>query len=360
MRKLQENPVNQRQIELLKKRYEVDEERKLVFVELSYEKASDILLSDSLELKSPEIDPNIINRISDIVKRIPLGYKIDVKLKIEDYEEYAADKILEAFNDAIELNHYSSYNDRKKSALQIAFLLIGGIAFLMLMVTLSTHNWINEGSTKTIIVEIIDIVAWVFIWEAASILFLSPSEDRMQSIRYRTKLHEISLVDKEGKTLVHEDTEKLFSNWAEETKVHKVEKYALLIGGAGLICIGIAGSISAIGVISGIDWSTSEYSLPMTIVSVIISAFISIFGGFVALSAYTKKGRLQKYLTLFGILNSIVVIMQILFYIFVDVKTGGVSVRSVISTFFSIIFNIFYMVGFFSHLRLTRGKDRPE
>ena len=360
MKKLEENPVYKRQIELLRKKYQVDDEKKIVHLSLTYDKASEMLLNDHNFNDYHEISPDIIERISETITHIPLGYKTDIEFKVMDYENFKPASIMESFNDYFEENHYSGYGEIKKKTLQIAFLLLAGILLLILKVSIRNAAWINEGITKEILLEIIEISGWVFIWESVSIMFLSPSEDRMRSIRYKRKLNNISFFDKDGNRLISETSNDVFSQWVEETKIHKIEKYSLLIGGTGLVGVGFSNLITIIATASSNDWGDSKAGYIVSLVMTVLFAIFYIIGGLAAIATYSKRWKIRRFLTAFGIINCFIVLIEVIYLIYSFSTNTEFSVRALMSAIFSFIFNFFYLVGFVTNLRLNNFKSSDK
>ncbi len=354
MKKLEENPIYKRQIELLKKKYIVDEEAKTISVTMHYQASDELYLSDCEYTNYREINKDVTNRISDILSRIPLGYQVDLAFKIDDYQGCSPKQLTTSFSDYFEESHYSNYGETKKRTLQIAFLLVAGILLLIGKVAFDNSTYFAETTTKQVISEIIDISAWVFIWESVSIMFLSPSEEKIRSIRFQRKIKSLSFLDQEGKNLYSTSSEEMFSSWIEEGKIHKIEKYALLIGGAGILGVGCSILIRLPSIILSTDYSQSQGTLDIiTHIITAIIALVYVISGLCGISAYANKGKLRQYLSIFGIVNSIIVVIETILLIYSFTVEGGFSFRNLISGLFSILFNIFYMIGYFSYLRLN-------
>ncbi len=360
MKKLQENPVYKRQIELLKKKYEIDDEAKIMHISLDYDKVSDLFLNQVGYNGYHEISNDVIDTISNSLGKVPLGYKANIEFRIQDYENYKAETVMESLNDSFEEKHYNGYGESRKKSLQIAFLLLAGILLLILKVSVNNTTWIQDGMAKEIFLEIIEISGWVFIWESVSILFLSPSEEHIRSIRYKRKLNSISFLDKENNMVFSESSQAIFASWLEEQKIHKVEKYALLIGGTGLMGVGFSSIISGIATANSMNWNEERTATITAFITAIMIAIFYILSGLAAISTYSKRWKIRNHLTFFGTVNCIIVIIEVSYIIYTWVTGNDFSVKTLFNAIFSFIFNFFYMVGFITNLRLNNFKKKKK
>lgn len=98
----------------------------------------------------------------------PRRYKEELHLII--HSNVIDDKEKQEFQDAIRNYYHHSYLSQqqkgKREMVLSFFLLLASLAFLALMVVLDRFAGYN------IFIEIVDIIAWVFMWEAADIFFL--------------------------------------------------------------------------------------------------------------------------------------------------------------------------------------------
>ncbi len=338
------NPVRARQIELLKKYYEVDEERKTAKVVLTYDKVGELLTTDYSSSAHPEFNSDILTRVSEVISRIPLGYKIDLQFAINDYEGYQANAIMESFNDAVELRHYSVLGERRRNGLRIALLLVTGIVSLIFMIAGGSAGWFGNDATKDLITEVIDIIGWVFIWEAVSIMFLSPSEERMQSVKLRTHVNSIAFVDgKHKQLLLEEKCETVFKQWAEESNIKKLSKEMLLVAGSGFLAIAVSSLISNIAEITRMGDQYSPLFICFYALLLVLSFLVMCTAGIGAISSYVGHGPFKKYVGFFGAASLVLSILSIVFSL---VGTDGLTNwKLFVSGIFSLVFYLLYATG---------------
>ena len=246
----------------------------------------------------------------------PYDYKCDVDIKIDDYQDYKADELMDGFNDAVELTHYAGAREHKKKWIQITLLLIAGVVLLNIMAKGLIENWLSlDDVNLSVFKEVFDITSWVFIWEAVSLMFLTPSETRVVSLTLVRRLHSVKFIDKNDKVLASEDYRDSYSQTVLEKKTRIGAKYMLLISGAAFLGLGVAGIISSFSDIAFI-MAASEgagESAGVVLVTLIVLAVVNFsavifetIGGIAALSSFVGKGRFYKVMLPFGILSFIV------------------------------------------------------
>jgi hypothetical protein len=326
-----------RQVELMKKRFDVDEENKIVKVDIVYDKADDILVSN-LDTRVPTFDREKFGRIKEVISDFPLDYKADLNIRIDDYQGYEAQEIIDGFNDAVELTHYSGNREHKKKWIQITFLLIAGIMLLNILARGVLENWLDLSETNaSVFKEVFDITSWVFIWEAVSLSFLTPSDDRLMSLTLAHRLNRVSFLDKNKKVLVSELYRESYENTAKEKKLKTIGKYALLVSGAAFFALAISELVSFVIDVPNFINSLGEIEpdlrgayIFLNVILLSLTALTIVFeglGGFAAMSAFTGKvGRLYKMVLPFGIIITIFEIANLASAIFLQTKIVVASI----------------------------------
>ncbi len=340
----QYNPIKARQIELLKKYYEVDETKKTVKITLAYEKASELFVNDYFSEEHPEFNGDILARVGDIISRVPVDYRVDLNFAIDDYEGYDPKTLIASFNDAVEMGHYSVLSESKKNGLRIALLLVAGISCLVFMIAGGHNGWFGSDSLKDLLTEVIDIVGWVFIWEAVSIMFLSPSEEKKRTMRLRNCVSSISFIDGESnECLAAEKCEDVFKQWAEESKVKRLSKELLLISGSGFLAISVSSLLSSISDILKPEYQVSPAFIIIYAITMTLSFLFLLIAGIGAISSYLGYGPFRRFVGFFAIANLVFASFTIGFS-FIDTGSGE-SWKLLLSGIFSFIFFILYSLG---------------
>ena len=307
----EENKQQHRQIELMKKRFNVDEEKKLVDLTLNYESASEVLITN-LDTKVPTFDRDKFGRIKEIISEFPRDYKVNLDITIQDYEGYKPEEMLEGFNDAVELTIYSGNRDNRTKWLKTIFFLIAGILVLFFIANGIIQSWAGISDTAAeVLREVLDISAWVFVWQAVSLAFLTPTEDRLVSTTLKHRLNNVILRDKTSKIIAKEKYIDSYDATAKEGKLHTFGRYSLLVSGAAFFALGSVNflvfltdlykAIKTVYEETGDAGMTIVFNVVLAIITLSVVAF-EILGGLAAISVYTGRApKLQKLALPFGI-----------------------------------------------------------
>jgi len=335
--------VKKRQIEILKKYYEVDEEKKIVTVPINYEKASDMLYNE-VSIKSPRFNDDIFHEVRDIIDRVPFDYKVNVDYIVDDYEDYKASEIMESMNDGMELENYSLVKQSKHKWLVSAVLVLIGFLVLFLKVSAVFTNFISDSSGKAVFDEIMDITGWVFIWEAVSTMFLSPTDEQMTSTAIKFRVSNFSFKDKNGNVLAQETIEEASNRWIGETKVKRFGRVCLLVSGVAFCGLAFANLFIALKTtFFDTEFMEQEYAVIIATAIIFIVAHLvafQILGGLSAISRYRGRGFLIRGTGVFAILLGLAMVTLVVFAIVL--KRPSV----IISASFGLILSTFYLTGY--------------
>ena len=331
---------NKRQIELLEKYYNIDNENKIISIDLHYQKVSDILLTNEGNINYPLFKNEIIETVNNAIKRTPRDFKINIVFDIEDYENYNPKQIIESFNDTLELGQYSARRSKQTKNLIAAILILIGIILLFFMIIGNNNNWFKEGIKSDIISEVIDIAAWVFIWEAVTMLFLEQPEQSKLALLIRRKVVQITML-KSGikEPLYVENTNSIFNNWEDESKIKKFGRNCLLISSSSFLFLAIFNIYNLFSILLKNDLSTPK--IIISVIVTIISCVISILAGLGGIFKYIgKKNILANFVQPYAIFLTIIIIINIVIN---SIYFNYVGLISIIPSF---IINILYIIGY--------------
>lgn len=331
---------NKRQIELLEKYYNIDNENKIISIDLHYQKVSDILLTNEGNINYPLFKNEIIETVNNAIKRTPRDFKINIVFDIEDYENYNPKQIIESFNDTLELGQYSARRSKQTKNLIAAILILIGIILLFFMIIGNNNNWFKEGIRSDIISEVIDIAAWVFIWEAVTMLFLEQPEQSKLALLIRRKVVQITML-KSGikEPLYVENTNSIFNNWEDESKIKKFGRNCLLISSSSFLFLAIFNIYNLFSILLKNDLSTPK--IIISVIVTIISCVISILAGLGGIFKYIgKKNILANFVQPYAIFLTIIIIINIVIN---SIYFNYVGLISIIPSF---IINILYIIGY--------------
>lgn len=332
---------NERQFLLLKKYYQVDEENKIVTINVHYDKASDFLNTSIGNIENPIIRDDALENVNNIIQSIPVVYKVKINFDIKDYENYDPKNIIQSFNDTLELNQYTSRRLRQRKNLIAATLILIGVILLCFMVIGKNKIWFGEGIKAEVIAETINIAAWVFVWEAVSMLFLEKSEQKIFALRIRTRVSEIIMLENSSnKILACESSESIFGKWDNESKLKRYSKMATLVSSMVLI---FTSFYTTYDLISGLTLDLiSNFLSWIAVIIYIISIIAYLLAGIAGIRRYVgKTGGISKMMGVY------VVILLFNYVIMIINFISAPSFSIILSSIGSLIINFLYISGYF-------------
>lgn len=333
--------VNQRQLELYSKHYRLDEENKTIGVTLHYEKVSDILNYSIGNNNAPLYSQDVIETVLQRLENAPVNYKVELDFEVEDFEGVDPKYLIESFNDSLEMGQYKSRRDTLKREVMAASLVLAGIFVLFFQIIGKSNGWFGSDIQESIFTEVIDITAWVFIWEAVTLLFLEHSDSTKFAILIKKKVTKITIFKKgEKDCLASENFEQVYTKWVKEEGFKKVGKYFMLISSFAFIFLAFWGIYLLTKTLQNPEISNAG-KISTTIVT-IIDSLITFFAGLGGIYKYLGKyNKISKFVGPFAIALLIVIVLNLIS----DITLGQIG--SIVSSSMSLILSIFYIIGYF-------------
>lgn len=360
--------IREREIELLKKYYDIDEEKKVVTIPLKFDKASELIDDKIINKKNYIIDHDVLADMTSTLRRIPVGYTVNYELHINDYEDYDPKRIVDSFNDSLELNNYNLAREGRKKILMAAIFLITGLSILFGVMVAKSNKVFENIANGDVFSEVFDIFAWVFIWEFITVLFLSPSEMEVNSRLFRLRVRTVDFYDEDEKLVASIETGITYFDWEDERRLEKVAKTSLLVSGGAFIAFGFKGFFESIFDFASMmtvynDVVASGASGDSFIVAglllygfSLIAAILEIFGGMVALAIYVGKRskKISIFSTVFAVLLLFIIALEI-FSLAADPKANNV-----VSLVASITTSLIYFVAYVVLYIIKRANKKKE
>ncbi len=352
------------ELELLNKYYIVDRENKIITMPLHYEKASDLIDNRVISKDNYLFDYSELASINDRIKRIPIIYSVNIDIQIDDYEEYNPKKLLDGFNDALELNSYNYGRERRKKWLQSAILLVIGLTILFFMAYGKINSWFGDGNRGKVFSEAFDIFGWVFIWECVTVAFLTPSELGVSSPLFKYRVKKISFSNSKGDILSSEETAVIYNEWTNERKWAIFLRWALLISGTSLIVLDIIRTLEFVGELNLFDPNSvkSLFTDPNTKATLIIYIifysiqFLVLLGaGILNLSLYRRKNIHKVASYCFSVLLFFVVIIDFIYLI-----SDSISYSSVTGHIVTVLIVLLYIFSVISSFRFIKKENNKN
>ena len=176
-------------VDLEKDFFELDDEKKLAYFKLHFEKPSDIFDFESIT-KTPLLNDDFIDWFLVSFDYIPKKYKIDLEVSFDDLQGYSQEELENIFKKNV-LLEFKKTERKAISKNKVAYSLIGiGLVFLVSMILITTL-WHSESVLKTIFSYVFDIATTVTIWEAMNILLVESKERRSVIMNLEKRFYSI-------------------------------------------------------------------------------------------------------------------------------------------------------------------------
>ena len=346
-----------RQIEILSKYYDIDLEKRVITLELCYEKVTEMFDDAVVTTKHFKFKNEILQRISQIMDTFPLEFKINLQFKIDDYEGYDKKEIIESFKDSLEMFHYRIHRVKSSRLLEAVILALVSMAILFSRIFLLNNQIIAE---NYLVSEMLDITAWVFLWQAVTILFLTPDEYREISFKIITRLNLVSLYEKDQlvEQISQDDIQR---HWVQVTKLERTSRRIMILSGAFALATGVMSTVNNLQMFLTYK-SFDALSIVTLVISIGIQGVITILGGIGAISIYREKGPFQKFVPvcaiLFLITDVLVIALAIvlaLYGFFTAELLAGFLVSNGIFIIVTVLYFVSYMI--LRHVRKLSKKQ---
>ncbi len=124
------------------------------------------------------LNPDMIEYIDEYSKNIPSSQEVVLRITATNKTEEAKKRIQKTIRRTFVERIANINAELKRNLLSaIVFMAVGVLFLVGLIIT----NELNLGST---INEILDIIAWVFVWESVDIFFMERHKKRVEKLRY--------------------------------------------------------------------------------------------------------------------------------------------------------------------------------
>ncbi|MCQ2793358.1 MAG: hypothetical protein MJ221_02945 [Bacilli bacterium] len=341
----------ERQLDILSHYFNIDRENKIVDLILQTEKASDFLELDICSLKYPKFKTEVLARVSELMDSFPTGYKVNLILKIDDYESYDPDTLLSSLKDALEMFHYTIYRVKHKNWFVSASLIVISAIILFVRIFL-VNNGTLDGSG--LVNEMIDITAWAFLWEAVSILFLSSNDLEEITMKIGQRLLSISLRDKDGNDIRKLSRAEFVKEWINESKRETTGKILMVISGAACVVTGVMDIVNTSFdlykcVTGGIQMS------PVIFIVAYIAAILFVLGGIGIVSMFRGHGPMQKLVPFLAYIFFAYSLLIYVLLIFTFIQQGRFDFKILFDAIKSTLIAVIY---FISYLFSRRNKKK--
>lgn len=334
-----------RNIEILKKYYDVDETKKVVNVRLHYCDPTEILNTNVSTKEKPIFKRDFVEEMKSYIDTFPVEYNLGVDFTFDDYGEYDHETLLTAFLDMMELEHYVCSRFNKRAWLIAILLAIIGSAMIIALFFLEDMNCLTDDLLGRTIDYVIDTWACIFIWEALSMLLLYPNETLTRDKIVLSRFEAVSFSDSKKGLLIKKEKEEFEANWVVRTKKQSKGDIMLFISGSALIIAGLAAILNNISSLIRSTASLSRWETILAFTFILLFGAIQLTAGIAAICRGFEKGKIGKAVPFFGFfMGAISVAVVILLFTF-KAQNINLSPSVLSSSITGIILSVLYIVG---------------
>ena len=334
--------TDSRQLELIEKYYYLDREKKIIDVDLNYDSVDDILDKEIGNPNNPQFSKNVLETMDSIIENIPTGYKVNINLVLKDYKGYDPKVLMETFNNTLELRRYSSRKKRLNKQVFSGMLIFIGISIMLLMIICKNYISFDNDIQDEILNEVLDIAAWVFVWEAVTMLFLDDPGKSKLAVEIRRKVNKITFYTHDNEEpLLSETNDAIFKNWESISRIKTASRYMLLISSIAFLFLAV---YSIYDFFKSFNEAAQIVNVVVLIIFGVVQFIVKILGGISGIKLFLNKP--VKHYKLLGAYSIIVFISFCLSVIGIIVSKETIGLASSIAT---MIISLMYSIGFFMY-----------
>lgn len=336
-----------RNIEILKKYYDVDEDKKVVNVKLHYTDPSEIINVNVSTKEKPIFKRDFVEEMKSYIDTFPVEYNLGVDFSFDDYGEYDHETLLTAFLDMMELEHYVCSRFHKRAWIIAILLAIIGSAMIIALFFLEDLNCFSDDILGRTIDYIIDTWACIFIWEALSMLLLYPNETLTRDKIVLFRFQSVSFSDPNKGMLIKKEKEEFEANWIVKTKKQSKGDVMLFVSGSALIIAGLAALLNNISTLLKNAAAISEWEHILILTVIIVFGAIQLAAGIAAICRGFEKGKFSKLVPFFVFFMSLLSIGQVILLFVFKAQNIAIPASVLSSSITGIILSVLYIVGYF-------------
>ena len=316
----------EREINILSRYFTIDKAKKSRTINLYFDFSEDLLENSHQKEENRFFSPDVRSEIQNDLAKRPSTYRADIVLRVKDYGNRPPETLNNKLNDSFSRMGYSHQSSRKNTWFAATRLILFGLATLYLRYFLQTQGILNDQTTnREIIKEIRDTTATVFIWEAVSILLVTPSEDTLVNVSSIRKIKSISFADQEGNILLVYSSGKAKGKYRPLASFKKGARIGLLVAGGGLWGMGFTMLLSRISVLLHPDalkplFSSDRDAKVLFLIFTIFSIVFILSCFFAGIGAFNLYNHSSRFRTL-AIIGDIVVALVFAFGLYAGIMT---------------------------------------
>lgn len=271
--------INQQDIGVLERYYPIDKEHHLVSVRYHYETAEELMEAPAAEGFQAPLKTDLFDALQETIAKFPVPYRFHIELAIDDLQGHSPAELVHSFKDSVEMKQISKRLLTRRVLFLSALFVLIGFFILGVMALANEQGWFGSGFTAALFEEAVDIVGTVFLWEAATMLFLESSEQSVSDPGIRKRIAVLSIVNTDGTPLLSATYDQLFQRMNRNHTLNRLARTGLLLSSCGFFVTGFNSLLRQVQLSSIIS---SDMRVYLTVMQVVFSLcqMVSGVGGF--------------------------------------------------------------------------------
>lgn len=330
-------------IRTLARYYPLHEETKTFEIALRYEKASDLFDENAdTHDKAPRISECITDRMSEMLDDIPKGYSADVSIRVDDYEGYTSEQLMNGLKDTLFLRHRRFLHEATQNGLKAGILTVAGIVMILILtIGRQIGWWGGDDTVSEILTYMLDTLGCVLIWEGLYLTFVEDPEEFVFEQKISQKVSSISFYQENQDSAAASESGKSISALVAINRKILLVKRLFLFSGFSLICLAVAWVLQTLGIII----NPEKFGEKVTVELILDMGLAILVGavGLLSLRAYEEKMRNSTIALVFAA----VVILYSMFNLFLMLFSEGVALAPIqmVLFIFIVIAELTFLVG---------------
>ena len=274
--------INQQDIRVLERYYPIDKENYLVSVRFHYETVEELVEAPAAAGFHAPLKPDLFDALQETIAKFPVPYRFHIELAIDDLQGHSPAELVHSFQDSVEMKQISKRLLTRRVLFLSALFVLIGFFILGVMALASEQGWFGSGFTAALFAEAVDIVGTVFLWEAATMLFLKSSEQSVSDPGIRRRIAALSIVTADGTPLLSVTHDQLFQRMNRTHKLNQLARTGLLLSSCGFFVTGFNSLLQQIQLVSTVSPDDQTYLPVLQVVLLLFSLcqMVSGVGGF--------------------------------------------------------------------------------
>ena len=175
--------------------FNLDHDRHIAYMELTYDRPSDLFDKDVFT-KKPMISDEFISGLSSMFSYLPIGYKLNIRISFNDMEDYSEEDLRVLFMQNLELELMARIRSNFYEYSIALILCAIGVVFVLASIFLRNF-WTDPSVFQQILIFFADTLATVPFWGALDVLLVQRVTQKKEFSNIARRFGDIEFKKKE-------------------------------------------------------------------------------------------------------------------------------------------------------------------